>query len=216
MGPLPPEVYWRRRLALLGVLVVALFVSRAFLTADTSRAQPKANAGKANAGKSSQDGTLAHPYVPRIGSAAPTPLPASAATPAGAANTMPTCADADLRLTAATDASTYKVGAKPKVSMTVRNASGRACQRALGTAATELIITSGPVHTWSSDDCEPVGDTGPQVLKAGVTWTYSLPWSGKRAAPRCAIKRTPAGPGTYQLQGRLGTLLSVPVVFHVA
>ncbi len=213
MGPLPPEVYWRRRLALLAVLVVALFASRAALSGDSSRAQPtaksKATKAKAGSNKLIEDGTLAHPYLPSFGSVTPTPSPSAAAT------AMPMCADAALRLAAATDAASYKVGAKPRVSMTVRNVSGHACRRALGTAATELIITSGSVHTWSSDDCEPGGDAGVAVLQSRGTWTYALPWSGKRAAPRCAVRRTLAGPGTYQLQGRLGTLLSAPVVFHL-
>lgn len=218
LGPLAPEVYWRRRLTALGVLIVALFAIRALAASDTSRAG-RTNAHPRPAAAGPQAGTTAHPWMPHLSVLSPTP---HASAPTGKTRVpasppaIPPCANADLSLTAATDARTYRVGAKPKLTMTVRNISSHACRRDLGAAARELIITSGSAHTWSSADCQSgVGATPPSVLPAGAQRTFSTEWTGQRSLPRCAGSRSGATAGTYRLQARLGTLRSASRVFHL-
>ncbi|MFN2517485.1 MAG: hypothetical protein ABR604_00370 [Jatrophihabitantaceae bacterium] len=218
VGPLAPEVYWRRRLTVLGVLIVAMFVVRAFAASDTSRAG-RTIAHPRTAAAGPQAGTTAHPWMPQMAVVSPTP---HASAPTGKARVpaspaaIPPCANTDLSLTAATDARTYRVGAKPKLTMTVRNISGHACRRDLGAAARELIITSGSAHTWSSSDCQSgVRATAPSVLPAGALRTFSTEWTGQRSLPGCAGSRAGATAGTYRLQARLGTLHSASRVFHL-
>ncbi|MDQ6875483.1 MAG: hypothetical protein M3042_10545 [Actinomycetota bacterium] len=226
VGPLAPEVYWRRRLAILGVLIVAVFAVRAFAMSDTSRAG-RTNTHPRTAAAGPQAGTSAHPWLPHLtASASPSPhrsSPAPApiagggkARVAGSAPAILSCADSDLSVTATTDARTYRVGAKPKLTMTVRNTSDRACRRDLGAAARELIITSGTAHTWSSADCQAaIGAADLTLLPAGALRTFSVQWSGQRSLPGCAGARSVATAGTYRLQARLGTLRSATRVFHL-
>ncbi|PZS31017.1 MAG: hypothetical protein DLM59_10540 [Pseudonocardiales bacterium] len=218
VGPLPPAVYWRRRLALLGILVLVFVVVRACAGGDTS------TAGSAKAAKtkhpSAQLGAAGPPHTPLVASPSssaepspsprPSPKPAAVALPAGGL-----CTDAEIQLTVATDAPTYHVGAKPKLTMKLSNIGARPCRRDLGAPATELIITSGTAHTWSTDDCEPGGAPAITLLQPRETRTFVIPWSGRRSVAKCAGSRPAAAAGTYRLQARLGTVRSEITVFHL-
>lgn len=212
VGPLPPEVYWRRRLAVIGVLVVALVGVRACASGDTSRAgnQPVAKGTVSTP----SDGTAEHPFRPVFGKS-PTP---SAAPNAASASPRPVtgpCTNAELMLTAAAGAREYPVGSKPKLIMTVRNLSARTCARDLGPVARELIVTSGPAHTWSTDDCHAGAASSLVMLKPGATQTFTEIWDGQRSEPKCRGSRPVATAGTYLVQARLGSLRSETFVFRL-
>ncbi|MDP9239658.1 MAG: hypothetical protein M3O55_03325 [Actinomycetota bacterium] len=217
VGPLPPAVYWRRRLVLLGILVLAFVMVRACAGGDTSTA----GSGKAAKTKNSSAplGTTDNPYHPIVGSpspsARPTPSPSPSHKPAVPLPAGAACTDAEILLTATTDARTYRVGAKPQLTMKLTNVGTRPCRRDLGPPATELIITSGPAHTWSTDDCEPGGAPVITLLQPRESRTFVIPWSGRRSLPRCAGARPLATAGTYRLQARLGGLRSEFAVFHL-
>jgi len=218
VGPLPPTVYWRRRLVLLGILVVAFIVVRACAGGDTSTA----GSGAAAKSKSSSKplGTKEHPYVPTVSSPVPTPGPSRSQAPSPKPSPKPlpaggTCTDAEILLTASTNAATYRIGAKPQLTMKLTNVGTRPCRRDLGPPATELIITSGTAHTWSTDDCEPGGAPVISLLQPRESRTFVIPWSGRRSLAKCAGDRPVATAGTYRLQARLGSLRSDYAVFHL-
>lgn len=221
VGPLPPHVYWRRRLTLLGVLVLAFVGVRFWIGSGTSDADrntlPKGSSAAA-------DGTPGHPYIPVVTPIPATPTPSPTPTPTPSPSPSPTpvappaigaCADTDLQLTAVTDARTYAVGGTPLLSMMVRNVSKRTCRRDLGPGAREFLITSGPAHTWSSRDCDPARGSVLVTLLPGTIQTFSVTWSGQRSQPGCPAARPVAAAGTYRLQVRVGTLTSTPTVFHL-
>ncbi len=207
--------------------VIALVGVRACAGSDTSTARSaNGNAAHTTQVKKSTAplGTAEHPYVPTAPSPTPSASPSRSAGPTARATSSPapvagpvggTCTDAELRLTAATDARSYRVGAKPRLTMVVRNVGTRACRRDLGAAATELIITSGPAHTWSTDDCEPGGAPAITLLEPGWTRTFVVSWAGRRAMAKCAGSHPAATAGTYRLQARLGSLRSDHAVFHL-
>lgn len=226
VGPLPAEVYWRRRLLALGMLVVALVALRACAGGDTSRAGRSPQAQPTPSGAA--DGTAGHPYLPGtspspVASPLPTATPSPTASPGPAGSPSPNvsarplaigvCPDSALQLIAASDARSYRVGTKPKLTMTVRNMGQQACRRDLGPAARELNLSSGTAHTWSSADCQPGGAAAQLVLlKPGTAQTYALVWQGNRSQPKCAGPKVAATAGTYLLHARLGTLRSNGVV----
>lgn len=125
------------------------------------------------------------------------------------------CGDAELALSAAAGSPDYPVGSAPKLIMTVRNVSGRSCVRDLGPGVRELIVTSGPAHTWSSDDCQPGGASLLVMLKPGAAQTFTESWTGRRSQPKCRGNRSVATAGTYRVQARLGSLRSDPSVFRL-
>ncbi len=219
VGPLPPEVYWRRRFLAVALIVVALVTLRACAGGDSSRAGRSASPSTS----SPADGSSSHPYAPRMTSPSPSVSPSPAASPSAAATpsgsprpaAIGPCPDGSLELTVTTDARTYRVGAKPKLTMTLRNAGAVACRRDLGSAAREVIITSGMAHTWSSADCQRPGVSDVALLAAGSTQRYSLAWPGHRSPIGCAGPAPVATAGTYRVQARLGTLRSSHAVFQL-
>lgn len=189
VGPLPSAVYWRRRLVVLVVPVLALVGLRAC------------------SGSEASTETLAVPT--------PTPTPATAAEPAPAsspaAEPVPApapvaCADVDLTVTATTDVETYELGQTPRLRLSVVNSSGVPCVRDVGPGAVELRVLSGEDRIWSSDDCAPGGDPGTQELAPGQEITVEVPWAGRRSLPECSGPMARALPGTYRVVGTVGPL----------
>ncbi len=215
VGPLPPSVYWRRRITVLAVLLLPFVGLRMCMAGGSDPGQ------MTSAKKTSQDGTAAHPYVPFITPIPPKPTPSPSPRPSRSVQPVvgrgptPVCFDANLELTASTDARTYPAGTTPQLSMTVRNVTSWTCRRDLGPGAREFIITSGPAHTWASHDCGPPGGSVLATLSPGAAQTFTVSWPRQRSQPGCKGPGAVATAGTYRLQARLGTLLSDRVVFHL-
>lgn len=226
VGPHRPAVYWRRRAAVLAVVLLAGLAGRAAFAGTPAGGGRSASSPAAKVAANptaTPDGSPAHPFVPTVG---PGPTATGAVTgqaAQGAAGTgltagkpAPACADGDLRLTASTSAASYPVGSGPLLTMTVRNTSGHACHRDLGPGQREFAISSGPAHTWSSRDCTPATGSADTVLAAGQQIAYQFSWPGTRSQPACAGGRPVATAGTYRLTVRLGTLTSAPAVFTLS
>lgn len=191
VGPLPATTYWLRRAVLLVPVVLVLLLARSCLGGDSP--QP---------------------------SATPTVTPSATSTPT--AGTPPTtapvasavCDDTAVRLETTTDQSTYPVGGKPKITLTVRNTSAVACTRDLGSGAVELLVYSGDERIWSSDDCGTGRGSSVVTLAPGAQKFVDLTWAGKRSKPQCAGTKEQAKPGTYRVVGRAGTLRTEGAIFR--
>lgn len=240
IGPLPAAVYWRRRAAALVAVVVVGWLLAALLSGGAS-GSTASNGATSNggarvpvAGRSSSPppavGTVtatptttpaAHRSVPRstgTPTAAPTtgtPTPAASST---AAAVVPTCRDGDLTVAVTVDQPTYGSGTDPRLLLTVTNTSGHACRSDLGTDARSFTVYSGSDRIWSSADCAH-GSATVAVLTPKQSIAYAGTWARRRsspaspASPACPSSGTAALPGTYRLFGRLGALVSAPVVF---
>lgn len=137
-------------------------------------------------------------------------MPGTGPVPAG-----PACADADVEIQPGLDRLTYTVGEQPVMTLTVRNVSGRPCVREVGADQQELRLTAGKARLWSSDDCRPAQGAERRAIGVGETLLYRFTWSGTTSEPGCRTARTLVGPGTYQLQARLGSKLSAPLTFRI-
>ena len=197
VGPQPPSVYWRRRLVvLLGVIAVIVVIVL---------------------------------IVVRPGAGTPTPGPSNtASTPAEGPSPGPSfssaaggeeCTDAQVKVVAVTDATSYKNDAKPMISMKITNAGTAPCTFDVGTGAQEYIITSGSDRIWSSKDCQQDPTSTPQVLQPGVELTTEpFAWGRHRSAPGdcngAAAVANDSGP-TYRLQVKLGDAKSEQTAFRL-
>lgn len=76
-------------------------------------------------------------------------------------------------------------------------------------------MTSGPAHTWSTDDCHAGAAHTLVTLKPGATLTFTETWEGRRSQPKCAGSQPVATAGTYVVQAVLGTLRSDTYVFRL-
>jgi hypothetical protein len=196
VGPLPPAVYWRRRGAV-GAALLAVFLGFTTCTAGSDAASPAAQG-------------------PSL-SPSPTPTPVPSASPSALAQAQPggPCTDEQLSLTAVPARSTYRSGTMPRLRLVIQNVGSASCRRDVGADEQELRVMAGTRRVWSSDDCQPLQGTSLRTLAAGEKRTYTLTWSGKDSVPGCGEVRTRVEPGRYEVQARLGSLLSERTAFTI-
>lgn len=127
--------------------------------------------------------------------------------------TAPACSDSDLLVTATLDSESYGSGSTPNITLTIANTSSADCQRDIGAGANEIVITSGGYHVWSSDDCDPSEATDEQVLEPGAQAQVTVTWDRTLSAPGCTGAGSAAQPGTYEVEGRNGSVVGDPVRF---
>jgi hypothetical protein len=221
-GPLPPGVYWRRRLVLLGATVAILALVFAAYScggdpgtaSGTPTGTPRASAAKTTAKGSAKPTTSPTPSATPSARPKPTPSPsAKSPSPSPSAKRAAACKDADLEVEAKPDKLSYPSGALPVLTLSVTNAGSSACSRDLGEGTRELRLTSGPARVWSSDDCADKAPAEQVVLEPGETRDFSVTWSRRRSAKGCPADQPIADPGTYRVTGRVGSVTSPAKAF---
>jgi hypothetical protein len=191
VGPLPPQVYWRRRLIVgLGVLAVIVIIVLIIV--------------RPGAGDPAEQPT---PDPTSTETASPGDPPASTEVSA--------CAEGQVVVTPVTDATSYPVDQQPLLSFTLLNTGAAACELETGVDVQEFVIVSGDDRIWASTDCQDPGSPVPLVLEPGVE-VESTPfaWSRTRSTPDdCATAgdrpSVIAGGATYRLSVTVGEFASV-------
>ena len=129
-------------------------------------------------------------------------------------NTDPVdCVPSALLVEATTDSSTYRVGAKPVLTVTIENRGSVACLRDVGPKANELKIESGGYHVWSSDDCSDSNKSRVVTLEPGDKVVSTITWNGKLSQKGCPDISTSAKDGRYVVIGRNLKVTSDPTPF---
>ncbi|WP_229067796.1 adhesin [Actinoplanes sp. DH11] len=155
------------------------------------------------------------------GNAAPTLAPTAALTTPPAAPAGPgdggACADAEMSVTPVPVKTEVKRGVPLDLRLKIKNIGTRTCTRDVGADAQELYIDLGPQKVWSSDKCSTVKGSDVRAFAPGAEREYQVTWNGRQSS-QCA-NNLPSGPipsaGQYELRGRLGELVSTPVVVTV-
>jgi hypothetical protein len=219
-GPLPPEIYWRRRGLAIGVAVVVIAVIVAIIVAvlsgsagaNTSSAKKPADAGQ----------NLPEVKSPVQPPAGENPVP-PAETPTAAVQPPPVlkegddCPDSTLAVKGLTNAPQYAIGDQPKFVMVVTNIGLVACKRDVGAAVLAAYVYSlDNKRLWSNLDCAPSNETLVKTFAPGEQVTTAVTWTGMGSAPHCPLPRPAIGPGTYNLVVQLGNLRSLAVPFILA
>lgn len=226
-GPLPPQIYWRRRGLALGigvlvigvVLAIVIAIVRGGSGADTTPTAPKA-APTQNA-KPPAGAPQPEVKTPVVPPAAPGPEPT--ATPTAAVVPPPVlkegddCPDSTLAVKGYSSQPQYTVGEQPKFTMVVTNIGLIGCKRDVGAAVLAAYVYSlDNQRLWSNLDCAPSNETLVKTFDPGEQVTTSVTWTGMGSAPQCPLPRQPIGPGTYNLVVQLGNLRSASVPFILA
>ena len=222
VGPLPPAVYWRRRvLVLAGLLVVVLAIAYACHAAASNAEGQKPTAVTTSTTPAPAPSTTPPSATPSPSpSIAPSPPPSTAS---AAPQSAGECAAAELTVTVGIASPSPTVtrlqyGGTFAVRLVVTNVSTRTCTRDVGSVPEELIIKRGTTKIWSSDDCaspnrvqHDVRTFHPgDVVVATIKWSsFSITTNG------CAKATHPAPIGTYTLTGRVDTKFSQPVIFKI-
>lgn len=202
VGSLPPSIYWRRRLFVLGVpaILLLLTVYVVFFS----------GGGKSHSGASTPPGSTSHSvssstqHLPSTKSSATTSTTGSAA-----------CALSALQVQAATGKSSYKVGQQAALFLVVTNVGPHACNQDLADKQVELTVYTGDVRVWGSHDCQVQPGTSVQKLARNKPVRLEVAWSSKTSKPGCGGTRLQVQAGTYQLYATLAGKKSPPVTFTV-
>ena len=200
VGPEPASTYWQRRAVVAAAAVAGIVLLSSLLGGGGDEPDQLAEA------PASAAPSVAPTVAPTLGPALPSPSPsptAAAACAAGAVKVEPGVAE-----------DSYRVGASPRLSLSVTNTGATPCTADLGTAAVELIVVSGSDRIWSSDDCSKQGPPDVTTLEPGKPVVQRVVWDGRRSRPGCTGDRERAQPGTYRVNGRVGELRSQGEVFR--
>lgn len=225
-GPLPPEIYWRRRGLVLGIAVVVIGIVVAAVVAlvggnagaHTSKAAKPAASPAAQAPPPAAQPDVKTPVVPPAAeSPAPVPTPTAAVQPPPVLKEGDDCPDSTLAVKGLTNAPQYVLGDQPKFTMVVTNIGLVACKRDIGAAVLAAYVYSlDNKRLWSNLDCAPSNETLVKTFAPGEQVTTAVTWTGMGSAPHCPLPRPAIGPGTYNLVVQLGNLRSAPVPFILA
>jgi hypothetical protein len=224
-GPLPAQIYRRRRMLALGIAVVVIGVIAAVVVmivttgsgaetknASTATQTPPAAAPTPLPGENPE---VKSPVVPPPQQApAPTATPTAAVTPPPVLQEGDDCPDSTLAVKGITSQPEYVVGDQPKFTMVVTNIGLVACKRDVGAAVLAAYVYSlDNTRLWSNLDCAPSNETLVKTFSPGEQVTTEVTWTGMGSAPGCPLPRQPIGPGTYNLIVQLGNLRSASVPF---
>jgi hypothetical protein len=200
VGSRPPSVYWRRRLVLLGALVV-LAALTAWVLRPGADKDEKAASGTGHPQTTSPN--AAHVSLPP---STTQPTTTQATTPkssttksAGAAP----CDQSKLKVAAVVSAPTFHVGDQPTLLLQVMNTGTVPCVQDLADSQVEMRVYNGESRVWGSHDCEIQPGTDARTLAVGQAVRVSIVWSGLSSQPKCAGTRQRVGAGTYTLYALL-------------
>ena len=159
-GPLPSQIYWRRRGLALGiaalVLIVIMGVAFAvFAGGSDSKSTVKAGTSQTmNPQPENKTPVVAPPEASSVASA--TPTPSEAVAPPPLLKEGDDCPDSNLAVKGITNAPQYVIGDQPKFTMVVTNIGLVACRRDVGAAVLAAYVYSlDNKRLWSNLDCAP-------------------------------------------------------------
>jgi len=219
-GPLPSQIYWRRRGLALGIAVLVLAIVAAIAFAVFSGGSDSKSTVKTGASQTPQPENKT-PVVavapPAASTAAPTPTPTEAVAPPPVLKEGDDCPDSTLAVKGISNQPQYVIGDQPKFTMVVTNIGLVACKRDVGAAVLAAYVYSlDNKRLWSNLDCAPSNETLVKTFNPGEQVTTEVTWTGMGSAPQCPLPRQPIGSGTYNLVVQLGNLRSASVPFILA
>ncbi|MFD4432092.1 hypothetical protein [Nocardia sp. NPDC058497] len=218
-GPLPPEIYWRRRALAIGVIVVALAIVIWLVTmvARGGDSSGKTDAAATTTSESSSSSSAESSSTTASSSSA-TPTSSAVATSSAAAEPAAApCGDQSLALKVTVGQPTYRVGDQPAFGTVITNISSAPCSRDLGPGPQFLVYTlDGQRRLWASNDCNPDGPPDLKTLKAGEQLSYKGAWFGTTSQPQCAGDRLQVPAGAYMVVAQLGAIRSAAEPFNLA
>lgn len=198
-GPLPPRVYWTRRLLLLAVLVVILWG----LVRCTSEVDPQTQADgtgpSPSAGTSEVTSTPdAAPHRPR-GSA---PAAGVSLVPAHFSAAGQRC-DPSTVYVLPQVSGRVRVGEVVPLQLRVTTSAARACTLVLNSTSLLVAVTSEDQQVWSSTRCSSAVPTRSLVVQPHWATLVDLAWSGRLGRASCDSTERQAAPGPYTVQAAL-------------
>ncbi|MCQ4117585.1 hypothetical protein [Rhodococcus tibetensis] len=218
-GPLPPEIYWRRRaLAIGGAIVVLILVvwlisslrggddsetdpaaassslsTPVSISPTASGSPPSGGSGGSGGGGAAAAGGEASATSGSSSSGATSSAASSSAAASGQPVAAGQCPDQSLAIKVAADKPTYLPGEEPSFTTVVTNIGTTPCQRDLGSSLQQVLVYTidGSVRLWSNIDCFPQSAADLRTLAPGEQAQFTVKWSAKTSAPDCLTQPEP-------------------------
>lgn len=190
-GPLPPRVYWTRRLLVLAVVLALVFVlSRVFggddpVKSPVPSAQPVGSAVSPSA--TDQVQPTRHKRA-KHAKARQRPL----AVPTGR------CDDSDVLVKPAVEGA--YAGSDVTITLILKTRTSPACNWLVTPDSVVVKLTSGSDRIWSSQDCPRTIRREPVVLRKHHRTEVQVVWNGQRSDATCSRTTLWAQPGFYHAE----------------
>lgn len=178
---LPAEIYWRRRLLVLAVVIGLVWVG---LRVFGDEAEP--------------DRPVATPTA-----TTPATTPVAALVNGKVKVTLETgtaqCDPEKVRVSPAVKGGQH-VGGRVKVAMSVSTTEKKPCVVNPKTADLLVVISANKAPVWDSDVCKTALLSKPVAVSPPWTTVVETTWSGRGSGPNCSPDQGYASPGTYVIK----------------
>lgn len=209
-GPLPPSVYWRRRVFVLGVAFALVFIIARWLTAGSDGSSGDAGAAEqAGSGVSATqtvtagaegegtkgadgktDGTPTGPVGPTTPTAPATP---TLAAPEG------TCAASDVIVTPSV-AEGAVAGRDVPLRLSLQTRTSEACTWEVAPSSLTVRIAQGGTSVWTTRQCPRAVTRQSVVVRRQVATVVQLTWKEAReSTDGCTDRGDWVGPGEFSI-----------------
>lgn len=197
-GPLPPRVYWTRRLLLVVVALALVFGFARLFGGGGDSSGPSARPVDSSVRPSSTSPSGAALQV------AATPTISGAADPSSGdtATNIPLpgpqgrCADDDIRISPSIKGFAY-AGSPVVFALSLTTAGSPACTWSVSPSTLVLKITSGPDRIWSTQDCRGAILKQDVVVRKDTPTVVDLAWNARRSNAGCTSSSGWVEPGYY-------------------
>ena len=187
---LPAEIYWRRRLVLLAVLILIAWLSLQFWPGADDDERP-----------------VSAPVTTATSSPTPAPAPADGTTTVALAAGSKVCDPESVRITPSVPDG-QKTRGSVDIDLTISSTSKTSCTFNESTSDLLVVISAGKTAIWDSTVCKTPLITEDVTLSPGWSTVVPVEWSGRGSGPACSKKEGWATPGTYKVE--IGTLGGEP------
>jgi hypothetical protein len=187
---LPAEIYWRRRLLLLAVLILIAWLGLRFWP---------------GAGDDERPVSAAAPTA--TPTPTPKPTPTDGTTTVALASGSKACDPESIRTTPSVP-DDQKTRGTVAIDLTVSSSSKKPCTFTARSSDLLLVISAGKTAIWDSTVCKAALVSDAVKLSPGWSTVVRVEWSGRGSGPACSKKEGWATPGRYKLQ--VGTLGGEP------
>jgi len=183
---LPAEIYWRRRLLFLAVIIALIWIGmQVFGGGGDPKADPQ-------------------PTATATATVAPAPAPTAGVLSVNLVSGTRACDPEKIRITP-TVAPGQLTKAPVAVGLVVSSTETKACTLTSTAADLLVVISANKVAVWDSTVCKTSLLTAPVAISPGWATLAQASWSGRGSGSKCSAKEGFATPGTYTIQaGTLG------------
>lgn len=186
---LPAEIYWRRRLLVLAMLIGLVWVGMQ-LWPDGTDERP-----------------VSSPAPAPTPSPTPEPEPTDGTTTVSLSSDTKVCNPETIRITPAVP-SGQRARELVKMQLTISTSSTKPCTFTAQSSDMLVVISAGKTPIWDSTVCKTALLSDPVQLSPGWSTVVPVEWSGRGSGPGCSSKEGWATPGRYTV--KLGTLGGEP------